>query len=497
MIGIDGATWEIITPWAEEGNLPTFKLMMENGAWGKLKSTIPPISPAAWTSIYTGLKPTKHSIWSFVKKKDNSYFIRPISSRDNKGKPLWKILTENGIRSVFLNIPFAYPPAKFNGILTTGLGTPSRNSHFSYPMNIKEEIFRSIPDYNVDFYEEKILRSKNKSFIVNEVFRITKSHIKAFKHFYRQEKELSRVFSITLRSLDVIQHYFQDSKEIVLRFYKQIDNFLNWCIENKEEDDVLLVCSDHGFRRVDKKVYINEWLKKEGLLKEHPRERFFLRKLLPYTESLHKLLLVLNFRELIWKIKRSKHLEKLMKIFPSKKISYFIKIWWEETSAYLLEASFGIIQLNLKGREVTGKVFKENYDEIRERIINNLFRVKDPETGNLVFEFVKKGEEIYGDLEQSPDIIAYPKNGYLISGGFSDSGNLFEIETERNGDHSIEGILCVFNAHMGIGALNEEISVWDIPAIVMNSLGIMVPNYFDGKVPNSLLKWGYHTHENK
>ena len=69
MIGIDGATWERITPWAEEGKLPTFKLMIENGAWGKLKSTIPPISPAAWTSIYTGLKPTKHSIWSFVKKK--------------------------------------------------------------------------------------------------------------------------------------------------------------------------------------------------------------------------------------------------------------------------------------------------------------------------------------------------------------------------------------------------------------------------------------------
>jgi len=54
VIGIDGATFKIIKPNLHK--LPTFSKLVKQGASGFLKSTIPPLSPAAWTSIVTGTK---------------------------------------------------------------------------------------------------------------------------------------------------------------------------------------------------------------------------------------------------------------------------------------------------------------------------------------------------------------------------------------------------------------------------------------------------------
>ena len=69
LLGWDGATWDLILPWVEEGKLPGIGRMMEQGTWGTLLSTIPPISPAAWTTIFTGVNPGKHGIFGFVKRR--------------------------------------------------------------------------------------------------------------------------------------------------------------------------------------------------------------------------------------------------------------------------------------------------------------------------------------------------------------------------------------------------------------------------------------------
>jgi predicted AlkP superfamily phosphohydrolase/phosphomutase len=53
VIGLDGATWDLINPWAEEGKLPTFSKLMKEGTWGILESLELPISSAAWTTLTT------------------------------------------------------------------------------------------------------------------------------------------------------------------------------------------------------------------------------------------------------------------------------------------------------------------------------------------------------------------------------------------------------------------------------------------------------------
>lgn len=487
-IGLDGATWDLIRPWAHEKKLPTFRQLIQEGAWGQLESTVPPLSPSAWNSVFTGVKPTKHGIFSFVKRKRDSYFIRPIGVRDIKATTMWQLLSERNIRSVFLNVPFAYPPVNFNGLMTTGLGTPSNHSAYTYPPNLKNKILRLFPDYRIDFNEDKILRARDLSFVVDEVLTVTNTHINAFKYLYAQEKKISKVFFIVLRSLDVIQHYFWDDRELILKVYQQADEFINWCIENKEKKDILLVCSDHGFRRVDKRIYINQWLETEGFLKRSTSRISHKRRLLPSAELLHNLLIALGLRKLIWRIKHSKHLEKLMRLFPSSQLLNPSIVKWDETDAYYLEGSAGILQINLHGREAKGKISTKLFNETREQVIKNLSILTDPETDRKVFKFVKKGEEIYGCSGECPDIVAYPCEGYTIQGGFSKSSQIFENETRRNGDHDVKGVFCVYGEPIRNKVL-RDVKVWDVAAVVLTGIGLDIPNNFDGRVPSGLFRY--------
>src|SRR3990170_4457322 len=89
LLGLDGATFTLLRPWAEEGHLPTFARLMREGAWGPLASTIPPSTPIAWTSMITGVYPGKHGIFGFVKRLPRSYDLDVVTSRDRRRPAIW------------------------------------------------------------------------------------------------------------------------------------------------------------------------------------------------------------------------------------------------------------------------------------------------------------------------------------------------------------------------------------------------------------------------
>ncbi len=48
VIGLDGATFDLIKPFIAQGKLPTFKKLMDSGVWSELRSTVPPVTASAW-----------------------------------------------------------------------------------------------------------------------------------------------------------------------------------------------------------------------------------------------------------------------------------------------------------------------------------------------------------------------------------------------------------------------------------------------------------------
>ena len=99
----------------EKGLLPHFKQLIEEGAWGSLQSTVPPLSPPAWATFATGKNPGKHGIFGFTEPVEKEYSIRFVNARSRRADPFWKILSDRGKRVGVINVPMTYPPDKVNG----------------------------------------------------------------------------------------------------------------------------------------------------------------------------------------------------------------------------------------------------------------------------------------------------------------------------------------------------------------------------------------------
>ena len=116
IIGLDGATWDVLTPLMARGEMPTLRRLAEEGASGTLKSTTPPMTPTACVTLYTGVNPGKHGIIGFENlPKDGQTEL--VNSTSWRYKTIWQILSENGRRSILVGLPLTYPPQEINGIV--------------------------------------------------------------------------------------------------------------------------------------------------------------------------------------------------------------------------------------------------------------------------------------------------------------------------------------------------------------------------------------------
>lgn len=227
VIGLDGATFKLIKPWIKEGNLPTFKEMMENGVYGDLESTIPPTTCPAIPSFYTGKDPEKILVFGFTKKD------HVITSIDIKSDKIWDILTRYGIKSLIMNVPVTYPPSKIKGHMITGFLTPSKDSDFTYPKKLKLEIsdYPIATEYPTDdvIFDLEKEEEKNKKYIFEKQIEVTR---KRFQIFKRLLKKYNYDFSLFfVKGTDIIQHLFWGENNKILQYYKLIDKEISEFVE--------------------------------------------------------------------------------------------------------------------------------------------------------------------------------------------------------------------------------------------------------------------------
>lgn len=118
VVGLDGATWDIIDPLIERGKLPVFRELKESGAWARLRTFDPTLSAVVWTSIATGKTMLKHGIvdWTYVNKKKIQV---PYSSSEKRVPSIWEMMDEHGLRSIVLNWFVTYPPDAVRGVMVS------------------------------------------------------------------------------------------------------------------------------------------------------------------------------------------------------------------------------------------------------------------------------------------------------------------------------------------------------------------------------------------
>ena len=143
IIGLDGATPDLVERWVAENKLPYLKQIMQNGVYGKLRSTYPPISPAAWTTFATGYNPGKHGTYDFRDYDPRRYSCFAdtiVDSNAFAGKSIWDLVGAAGQKVGVITVPVTYPAWRVNGFMVSGYPTPDAAKSFAYPPELGQRI---------------------------------------------------------------------------------------------------------------------------------------------------------------------------------------------------------------------------------------------------------------------------------------------------------------------------------------------------------------------
>ncbi len=148
ILGFDGMDPLLAERFIRQGKLPNLAKLGERGTFRPLATTIPPISPVAWSSFLTGVNPGKHNIYDFLTPDRRRYLPELSSARIRgpkrtlkigryaipvgrpqikllrKGTPFWHYLADAGIFCSVIRVPITFPPEKFSGVLLSGMCVP-------------------------------------------------------------------------------------------------------------------------------------------------------------------------------------------------------------------------------------------------------------------------------------------------------------------------------------------------------------------------------------
>ncbi len=148
VVGLDGQDPKLTDRFLEEGKLPNFAKLAEQGCYHPLRTTFPSVSPVAWSSFSTGSHPARHNIYDFL-DRDRRTYLPVLSSTKigsvekrlkigryripmgkpelrllRKSKPFWTILGEHNIWSTVLRVPITFPPDRFRGAQLSAMCVP-------------------------------------------------------------------------------------------------------------------------------------------------------------------------------------------------------------------------------------------------------------------------------------------------------------------------------------------------------------------------------------
>src|SRR5919204_4105119 len=73
VLGLDGLDYTLTERLLAEGKLPHLDALRKQGCFKPLGTTLPSISPVAWSTFQTGTNPGKHNIFDFLVPDENTY----------------------------------------------------------------------------------------------------------------------------------------------------------------------------------------------------------------------------------------------------------------------------------------------------------------------------------------------------------------------------------------------------------------------------------------
>jgi len=487
IISLDGATWRVFHPLIEDGTMSFLGGIVERGSHGVLESVIPPVTAPAWSSFMTGKLPDKHGVYEFrcFDIKDRKDYITNASYI--RSETIWQILSRHNKRIISINVPYTYPVYEINGIMISGMDTPSADSDYCYPQSLKEIIRKRFPDYVpvMKAWDMKDVENDTKAIkYIEELLELIDTRVKLsifLLHEYNWDLAM-----VHFQETDYIQHLLWDRIMRMVRgrqsdplcreikkFYRKIDGYLQKIIEDFGTDINLFIISDHGCTTHKGVIYPNMIFERKGLLKRKGAvsliqmfKEVIRKSENPLIKGLYRLQ-----RDVRGKHKRTGNnltVKEKLRIQQSIEI---LPVKWDRSQAVMVMGSqYAFIHIKDGGER---------------RCKDILLNMRDERSNTPLFKDVVTINEAYGrETDRSDILVAIAEDGYSVSRRFKED---FLGRPFYPGIHHPEGIFVAYGVDMVKGG-TDRLKLIDIVPTCLRLLELPLIEDMDGKIAYSIIK---------
>jgi predicted AlkP superfamily phosphohydrolase/phosphomutase len=450
VIGLDCAPPELVFErWRED--LPTLRSLMERGRYGVLRSCDPPITVPAWACMTSSRSPGALGIYGFRNRRDHSYEGLTIAdSRSVSAPRVWDVLSARGRSAIVIGVPPSYPVTALNGVMISCFLTPdTQRSQYTYPAELKQEIEGLVGSYMVDVDD---FRTSDKERLLADIEEMTEKRFRVAEHlletrpwdlFFMVEMGTDRMHHAFWRFFDSEHRLHEPGNRFegaMLDYYRALDEKIDRLLRFADGDTAVLVVSDHGAKRIDGGICVNEWLRNEGylVLAEEPAEPTPLRPEM---------------------------------------------VDWSRTTAWGEGGYYCRLSLNVEGREPQGTVPAHEYEHVRAELKAKLEALGD-EQNQPIGTVAYRPEELYSQQNGiPPDLLVYFGELAWRSIGQVGTGSVHVLENDTGPDdanHAPEGLYLLAAEGVETGP-GEERDLRDIAPTLLTLLGEPVPGDMEGR----------------
>jgi predicted AlkP superfamily phosphohydrolase/phosphomutase len=450
VIGLDCAPPEFLFErWRDE--LPNIGSLLSRGRYGVLRSCDPPITVPAWACMTSSRSPGALGIYGFRNRRDYSYEGLSIAdSRSVRAPRVWDLLSARGKSVIVIGVPPTYPVTPVNGVMISCFLTPdTEQAQYTHPPELKEEIEGLVGRYMVDVDN---FRTSEKERLLADIEEMTERRFRVAEHlletrpwdlFFMVEMGTDRMHHAFWRYSDPEHRLHEPGNPFegaMLDYYRALDEKVGRLVRFADDDTAVLIVSDHGAKRIDGGICINEWLRAEGYLtlKEEPAEPTPLRPEL---------------------------------------------VDWERTRAWGEGGYYCRLNLNVAGREPSGTVQPDEFGPLREELKRKLEALGDDQ-GKPIGTIAYRPEDLYGERNGiPPDLLVYFGDLSWRSIGQVGTGSVHVFENDTGPDdanHAPDGVYVLAGDGVEPGQ-GEQRAIFDIAPTLLELLGEPVPADMEGK----------------
>ncbi|MFW6320589.1 MAG: alkaline phosphatase family protein [Halohasta sp.] len=488
VVGVDGACLSVLDPLIDADVVPTLASLREASAVAPLQSQLPPWTPSAWPSIYTGKNPGKHGVYDFL--RFDGYEPDVVNRSTVKARAVWELLSMEGYRSVVVNVPVTHPPRPFDGTLVPGYMAPEAPA--CHPEGTWEELQRELGGYQL--YADEPYSEATRGERVDSYRKLIRQRGAAFRYL-ADDREPDFGF-VQFQAGDTVFHEYPDDTEAIRAVYGAVDDEIGRILEACEPE-LTIVVSDHGLGPMEREFRLNEFLRDRGFVSATTGNggmpswsSLASDRLRDGTDdssgsSVAERALELAARvgitsqRIAGVVKRLGLERQVVEFVPADLIRAGTEhVDFSASTAYLRSRTEMGVRLNVEGREPDGVVPRADYESVRAELIEALSSVRTPD-GRPCFEQVLPREAVFEGpyVEAAPDIVTVPAgfDQYLSA---SLRGEWFADPSEP-WEHKREGLVMVAGETIDPTA-DVRGHIFDIAPTVLAAFGLAVDREMDG-----------------